>query len=378
MYRQYSPSRIILGENAVDSLPDIVKPFGKRGIIVADPVISKSRFVQDISENLKKENTQTIVFDELSGRLNTFTIDTLVALCLASRAEFVIGVGGIQALTIAKTAAGFCGSEGIFSDKMYNLSENSKKLAYIEIPGAMRNPQLLSSSAWIADKNTRIPQLISVPDNYPAAVVLDPEIIDSLSDTFFYSALMDMFLLSVEGYVSPMSNFFCDSLFLKTTAIVLSLQQKDQSQYRSSSSGITAMEAGLLYSYGRTTILPGIGESLSRAINTRFQVPKAIVSSILLPHVLEFLSERKADRIARMASILEIPIDNLPDREAAQRVVENVRFHIGLEGVPTRLSEFSVSIKEFKNLASIVSAMPHLKKQDINEESIHQLIEKTF
>jgi alcohol dehydrogenase class IV len=378
MYRQYSPSRIILGKSALDELPEIITKTSKRGIMVVDPMLSKSEICTKIKKSIETADSRVIVYDETPGKVNSITVDTLVSICLASKAEYVIGIGGIQTLAIAKTAASFTGCEGLFSDRMYTIPDNENPLTYIEIPTAIRSPQMLTAYSWIADKKTRIPQYCSVSENFPKAVILDPEFCTSLSDTFYYSSLMDLFLLAVEGYVSPFANFYCDSLFLKTTALVLSLQQKEQNSYRNEESALTSLQASLLYSYGSGTIVPGIGETLSRAINSRYKIPKSVVSAILLPHVLEFLAEKQPGRIARMASLLEIPIDKLPDQEASKRVVENVRFHIGLEGVPSRLSEFNVSLKEFNNLTTIVAAQAHLKEQEIDEASIQKIIENAY
>ncbi|MBN1648878.1 MAG: iron-containing alcohol dehydrogenase [Spirochaetales bacterium] len=378
MFIQYSPSRVFLGKSAIEQLPALAAAEGTRGIMVVDPMLAKTDIISTIKQSLELRDAKIIVYDEAPGKVNSIAVDTLVSLCLASKAEYVIGIGGVETLAIAKAAASFTGCEGLFSDRMSDLPGNSRPLPYIEIPTAIRNPQMLTPFSWIADKKTRIPQYISAAENYPRAVLLDPVFCQSLSETFYYSSLMDLFLLSVEGYVSSLTNFYCDSLFLKTTSFVLSLQQKEQHDYRNEESELTALEAGLLYACAANTVLPGIGETLSRAVNSRYRVPKSVVSSILLPHVLEYLAEKQPGRIARMASLLEIPVDNLPDSEAAQRVVENVRFHIGLEGVPSRLSEFNVSLKEFKNLTSIVAAQLHLKQQNIDAVAIGEIIEKAF
>lgn len=378
MFINYCPTKVILGEAAIANLAEAVDSIGKRVILAVDPMLVKTESIQQITSSLNRNNVQTIMFDNTSGEVSSVAVDTLSALCSGSKAELIISIGGIQTLSIVKAASGFCGKEGLFSDQLYSTQKNEHAIPYIEIPSALRSPEMLSNTCWITDKKTKLAQFYTQENHYAHTAILDPLFIESLSPTFFYSGLMDLFLLSVEGYVSPYTNFYCNSLFLKTISFILTLQQKNEEEYRSQESILNALEAGFLYAAGRTHTKPGLGETLSRTLNSRYRIPKAIISSILLPHILEYLADKMPERIARMAAILDIPVNDLPDREAAQRVVENVRFHIGLEGIPNRLSEFNISRNEFKNIASIIIGLPHLKEQNVEEAAVQQLIENAY
>jgi alcohol dehydrogenase len=143
---------------------------------------------------------------------------------------------------------------------------------------------------------------------------------------------------------------------------------------------MNASMAGLLTSLGLTISKSGVGTALAYAINGSFMVPKSWVSSIMLPHMMEFYSGIASEKLTAVARYLGEEVDDQDPVEGAGRAVEAVRRIIGSLGLPTRLRDFDLNLDDMVDIAGIARNfdMMNYLPRSISAEDLYELIKSAF
>jgi alcohol dehydrogenase class IV len=136
----------------------------------------------------------------------------------------------------------------------------------------------------------------------------------------------------------------------------------------------------LLSSLGLTISKTGIGTALAYAINGSFMVPKSWVSSIMIPHVMEFYAGIASEKLTAVAAYLGETVDEANPVEGAGRAVEAVRRIIGSLGLPTRLRDFDLDLDDMVDIAGIARNfdMMNYLPRSISAEDLYELIKSAY
>jgi alcohol dehydrogenase class IV len=143
---------------------------------------------------------------------------------------------------------------------------------------------------------------------------------------------------------------------------------------------INASMVGLLTAIGLTMSKTGVGTALAYAINGSYLVPKSWISSIMLPHVLEFYSGVASEKLTTVAGYLGEEVDELAPVEGAGRAVEAVRRIIGSLGLPTRLRDFDLNLDDMVDIAGIARNFDNMNylPRSISTEDLYELIKSAY
>ena len=349
------PSRIHFGFDTLLSLGSECAESGSRAVVVTDSVFSGGSLPARIQELLGKRGITSVVFDETGSTGTTREIVRGAELAGSGKAQVVIGVGGIRALSTARCIAATARGDVSVYDLLDGLSPDAPPLPHIQVLTTCRNPFMLTESTPVIDARTGTPRILSLPDSRPRAVIMDPVLTLGLSARYAVATLMETVLVAVEGYLSRKSTFISDSMFLKTIATSVGVvrdlsKHPDERAYRESAS-----QAGLLAALGVSMSSMGAGSALSYALSGKLSVPKSFTAGILLPYILEYGRSARPEKIARLAPLLGEYVEGLSVVDAASQVIDSVRHHIGIEGMPMRLRELGVTEDDLPGIVDIAA-----------------------
>ena len=105
-------------------------------------------------------------------------------------------------------------------------------------------------------------------------------------------------------------------------------------------------QGGCMASLACAMSAPGVASSLAQTINARYRVSRSLVSSILLPYIIEDAAKFKADRIAKLSKILRACEETATQDEAVTALCEYVRQKIAKSNLPARLKDLSLSVDQ--------------------------------
>lgn len=357
----YTPSKIHLSFGSLQMLKEVKAAIGNRILLVTEKKLLKSRGLQKIKEAAATHGIDLVLFSEISHESTAYSIIEAAKVAGVSKAQGIMGFGGIRALSAAKAVSICAGYKGNF----YNIFSEGKlpgtPVPYIEIPGTFRNPFMLSSRFAITDARNGRKHIISPGAGYPAFVIIDPEVYESLPRSFRFSVLIDTFLESIEGYFSEESNFISDTFFLKSIALIVSLLPGLREDPENPENLLKGAKAGLSSALGLSSSMTGLGTACAFEIDHKFSIPHSAVATVLLPYILEYGLKLNPGKVSRMGPILGENIKGLSVVAAADRVIETLRASVGGGDLPGRLSEFGLDTENLSIVAERVVDYPMIR-----------------
>ncbi len=374
------PTDVRFGLDVVNRIAAVVSQYGERVLLVTEAILYEGKVIDRIQALFEKKGIQYIIFDEVVPHATSVVVDEGVNLARSARAEIVIGLGGVRTLSVAKCIAMAAPGDVDMDEYLSGVQPTREPLAYIAIPTTCRDPFLLVDEYLVTDARDRSAKIGRTQKRITKAVIVDPKLTVTLPPKYTATTLMDTLLSAVEGYLSSRSSFFSDTFFLRACELIGKIigqlvDQPDDLRVR-----MNASMAGLLTGLGLTMSKSGVGTALAYAINGSFMVPKSWISSIMLPHVMEFYSGIASEKLRTVAGFLGEEVDEATPVEGAGRAVEAVRRIIGSLGLPTRLRDFDLNLDDMVDIAGIARNfdMMNYLPRSISAEDLYELVKSSY
>jgi alcohol dehydrogenase class IV len=374
------PTDARFGLDVVNRIAAVVSQYGERVLLVTEAILYEGKVIDRIQGLFEKKGIQYIVFDEVVPHATSKVVDEGVNLARSARAEIIVGLGGVRTLSVAKCIAMVSPGDADMDEYLSGVHPSGRALAYIGIPTTCRDPFLLLDEYLLTDGRDRCAKIGRTQRGINKAVIVDPKLTITLPPKYTATTLIDTLLVAVEGYLSSRSSFLSDTFFLRACELIGKIidpliNQPDDLRVR-----MNASMAGLLASLGLTISKSGVGTALAYAINGSFMVPKSWVSSIMLPHVMEFYSGIASEKLTAVARYLGEEVDDEAPVEGANRAVEAVRRIIGSLGLPTRLRDFDLNLDDMVDIAGIARNfdMMNYLPRSISAEDLYELIKSAY
>ncbi len=353
------PSTLMFGQDVLHHLGPIAREHGTRSFVVSEAVLHEGQHINRVVEILKRSDIETLVYDELMPGSPSTVVDELASLARASKAQVVIGLGGMRVLSIARCVANVAADTLRIGDIM-DGKVAEKSLPYIEVPSSYRNHLLMRNEGVMKDALTARARIVRVAPGTVRAAVLDTTFTHTLSSKYALAAILDTLLAAIEGYFSLSSSMYSDTLLERAVSelhasALAGVRNPSDDRFRA-----RAAEAGMLTAMGLAITGQGVGSVLAYAINARFSLPKSWIASILLPHVVDLLTSRDVEKAARVAACLGEPVEGIIAADDAPRAVRGIRKLLSQLDLPVRLRDLDVTLDELTASAEEASDFPAL------------------
>lgn len=374
------PVKIYMGSDSLGRIGEEAAKYGTRALIITGTNVSDTGLHKRIEQILESRGISSIVFDRIGPDAASEVVDAAAGLASAGKAQLVIGLGGVNTISIARAAALLAPSGLSVGDYFDGMQPSSEPLPFLEVPTACREPFMFKDSIMLKDGRNRSCSLKNTYGEYPKAVFIDPETAVSIPSSTFTFTIMDTLMYAIEGYMSEKCNFLSENLFLKAISAVVSSERRLDENNTDREAFIKAARAGLVTAMGLSMAGPGFGAALSMIISTKARVPRVLVSAVILPIVLEYGVKVCPEKIARLAPILGESTGDLSAVEAAERVIETIRHRIGLKRVKMRLSEFGINIDDLGGIADAVRRFDFIAQlpSPVTSEDFIMMLRKTL
>ena len=114
----------------------------------------------------------------------------------------------------------------------------------------------------------------------------------------------------------------------------------------------------------------GLSSLLAMTINSRYQINKSLVSSILLSYSLEDAANFKSVQIEKLSHIMRVVPKEITGPEAVKMFIDNIRQRIAKANLPTRLKDLQLSMEQLSLVAEdagqidIITKLPRSMSTD--------------
>jgi len=346
------PTKIVFGVNSINKIGKLTADFGEKAILVTGRSSAKKfGYSQRITDILKENKIETILFDEVTSNPDAELIDKGASLAMEKECKFVIGMGGGSAIDAAKAIA-VGASE---NDKIWNFVEGKqvrRSLPIIAVPttagtGSETTPYCVVSNKKIKRKDAFASELV-----FPKISIIDPYLTLSLPPFYTSVTGVDTLAHAVEAYISVLSNPISDLFAVEAIKLVSGNLRKAASDGKDMSArlsmSLASALAGCAISQADTTIAHVIGE----AVGAIYDTDHGLSVNIVLPVVMDYICEPNYEKFANIASLLGEDISGLSLKDAALKAGDSLRKLMKDLKLPVNLKEIGVKeIKECVGLA---------------------------
>lgn len=378
---------VVIAPYSASRLGQFACEFGKRFMLVLDPVLRAVGIADKITQSLDDRNIDYFIFDEIGEKPDTKTALGAISLAKTSHIQGVIAAGGGKTIAIARAVAAFTNEK----EELYSFIDNSTSpqkppVPFIALPTTCREPYVFMDKLALTDSRTRQVKLLKVPNGLCKAVVFDPNLTVTLTENQLEFLSIESLCLAAESYFSQKSNFFSEMLAEKSAELLHYVMDGTDSLSITTPKEELLVQGGCMASLAASASSIGSASLLSLTINGRFKISRSLVSAILFPYVIEECAKFKTDKVASFAKSFKINSPNVSESgetEAelfAKAFAENIRQRMARANLPTRLKDLSVTMDQLALAAEDAGNLEYINAlpRSMTSDDLFELIKAAY
>lgn len=370
------PTDIRFGRDQIECLPEELKKYGKRVLLVyGGGSIKRTGLYEKIQTLLKEFEIYELSGIEPNPKLSS--VRKGVALCKEHKIDVVLAVGGGSCIDASKHIA--CGAfyEGDPWDLVLDRSKVTGALPIAVVLTICATGSEMNSGAVISNEETNEKLEINTPLLYPALSICDPTYLYTLPAKQTAAGTVDIMSHVFEQYFQPNDGaYLTDRLaeaVLKTCVHYGPIALKEPENYEARSNLMWSSTVGLNHLLtvgkgGAWSVHP-----MEHELSAFYDITHGVGLAILTPAWMRYvLSDETVARFAMYARNVWDIEETDPYRAAQLAVDKTEEFFISL-GMPSTLREVGIDHSRFAEMAEeavrtsgIASrSYVHLAKEDI-------------
>lgn len=328
---------VIIGMDIINRAGAICKTYGSRVLLASEESLHANKCIERLTAILADSGIEAILFDEIPPLAMADTAENIALLARAAHCAGIIGFGGIVVQAIARMAAIIATDELNIFD-LLDGKTSTASLPYIAIPSLKEDPFQTAASFIAVDPRDRAIRLVHAPRGLCKAVIID----GTFSGQTGCAAAFDGLCIAIEAYCSKKANILSDPLLEE--AITLFARIISSYVNGTTEMGELEAQAGFLVNIGSAVSAPGIGSTLAYSIAARFPVAKSLCAAALLPVILDKLVSCRAEKIAKVASLMGQKVEGLSDANAALLSAVSIRSSLDRLSISIHLQSLGLDL----------------------------------
>ena len=354
-------TKLVFGSGEYARLGEIVKPLGKKAILVTMQKIAEEQgWIKDGSESLEKSGVECVPYAGIQSNPRTTQVDEAVALAKENGCDVVIGVGGGSAMDAAKLIAGAALSDhkaanylqGCASGAWQQLLPIEKTLPIVEVATTAATGAEGNTVAVITNPDTKEKCIVYGPAILPKAAIIDPKLTTSMPPTITAGGGVDIISHVLESYLAGTDKADVqDRLTEGLMHIVMdytkpAMENGDDINARENLAWASTLALCQISNVGRgVQAWPLHFIQHCAAAYCDFHHGQGIAT--LMPAYFQFLKSRRPDRLAKLGTRLF----GAQGKDAADGFITRFSEWLRALGMDRSLSEFGISKDQLETIA---------------------------
>lgn len=371
---------IMLGTHIISRVGQSILDYGSKFMLLCDPVLRDVDLIDKVVDSLEEKQISLFVFDEIPSSATSEALEQALSLARGAYVDGIITLGGIKTASLGRSVAALYRETGLLYDYLDGKPATTDPLPFFSIMTTCRDPFLFTEFTPVIDGRNRQVKLLKIKSGFTKIVFSDPNLFGTLPKNTSISILMDTLSLAIEAYISTKSNFFSDTVLEKS--IELLTQSLDATLALSSvaSPATLAAQGGILAALGCGMTSPGASTALALSVNARYKISKSLVSTIMLPYLLEDSINSRVEKLDRISKIMGAGRDGMTKEESAQALITHLRDLLAQTNMPTRLKDLNLAIEDLVAAAEDVGSLEIMNfiPRALSTDDLFDLIKQAF
>ena len=340
MTQFYGKTKICYGEDALETFE---KLSAKKALIVTDPFMVTTGFVDRIKSQLDRSGIAHRTFDGVEPDPSLETVVKGTRFFLQDKADLVIALGGGSAIDAAKAIAFFA----------YKAGEGRNKPLLVAIPTTSGTGSEVTAISVITDKVNEVKIPLNDELLIPDMAILDARFTRTLPPHVTAATGMDVLTHAIEAYTSRQANAFT-SIYAKYAIRYVfgylfraytcgdDMEARKRMLLASCMAGMAFNNSGL-----------GITHSIAHSLGGLFHVPHGLANAVVLPSVIRFNSFDVGVKYREIAESVSLPASSV--EEGTSSLIQAVQDLNESMGIPNRIRDLKIDEHVFREHMDVMS-----------------------
>lgn len=342
-----SPTAVVFGSGAFEGLGEEAASLAGGGRILL--VTDKGLAAAGIAGRAAAQLPGAEVFDEVEPNPRHATMDRAGALARRLQPSLIVGLGGGSALDAAKAVALLATNPGSIADYEGRAKYKARPLPVLAVPTTCGTGSEVTWVAVITHSGRRFKMSVKGPEMFPAAAVVDPDLLLTLPRPLIASTGVDALTHAVEAYTVRPATPFTDLFAREAVRLIfghLRAAHQDVAAHREAREKVMLASVLAGFAFGNSDV--GAVHCLAEAVGSLFDTPHGEANAVFLPWVMEFNLPVSGGRFADLARAAGF--EERDGEGAALRFIEEVRALSRALGIPD-FKALGVGPEHFREIA---------------------------
>lgn len=356
-FELFNPTKLIFGADKVNQLGELVKPYGKRILLVyGGGSIKKSGLYDDV---LFRLNEIGAIVHELSGiepnpRLST--VNKGIDICRAEKIEFVLAVGGGSVLDAAKAIAAGAKHDGDVWDFTIHRAIIQDALPLGTVLTLAATGSEMNGNAVISNWETKQKRGMGSKLIYPKFSILDPKLTYTVPANQTVNGIVDIMSHVFEQYFSlttdiPLQERFAESILLT----VIENGEKaiaDGTDYDARANLLLAGTYALNGTLPTGVTTDWATHGIEHEVSAIYDIAHGAGLAILFPNWMKHVYKERVGKFVQYAvRVWHVDPQGKKDDEIALEGIEATRAYFTRIGAPATLGELGINDEHLDRMA---------------------------
>ena len=380
------PTRIVFGNEKIDSLRDEVKKLGGKRVLVLSgrTVAEKTDSVRRINEGLG--DLSAGVYSGLIQRAPLSTAIEAANMAVANGVDTLVGVGGSTISDAARMIAVLM-AEGITTvDQLRQLGEDQDMVLepnldgkslplQVSIPTTLSAGEFNMGGGNVLDDQAGHKIRVRHPRLYADLIILDPVMTEGTPDWLWLSTGVKALDHCIERLYSTGNQPAIDAPVLAAAEMLFTYLPKSRESDGDPEARLQCLVAAWMSMMGAPNFSMGLSHAIGHIIGVHYSVGHGYTSCVTQPYVMEFNRPVSAAKQALLARSAGLDTRGMSDEAAAEAAASAVDDFIMGMGMPHRLRELEIPEEDLPKIAELVLTDGGTRSNPISITSAEQVME---
>ncbi len=349
-------TQIIYGRDSSSRVGEVAVRFGLKKVqVITDAGLVKAGTAEKILRALKDSGVQTVLFDRVEYNPTVPTTDAARKQFGEEKCDGIVAVGGGSPMDVGKSVGILATNPGSAADYLGIGKVKNKGVPVICLPTTSGTSAEITDVAVLSEPEKKTKVGLRSPQVAPAVAILDPLLTLTLPPAPTRESGLDALAHAVESYVCLNAWIPTEALTLKGIELIGRHLRTATHQGGDYEARDGVMMGSLLAGFGLHTTWVNLVHAITGPLGGFYNLPHGAANAIVLPHAMRFLLPGAVTKFANIARVLGEKVDQVSERQAAERAVEAVEQLSRDVGMPRGLSFYGVKEADLPRLAETIS-----------------------
>ncbi len=298
------PVRVFFGENCVAEHRDMLGGFGKKAIIITDPISAKVTGAgDDVIKALEANGVEHILFDRVESNPTVDCVREAIKVCKDGKVDFIVAIGGGSSLDVGKAVA-LLSRQDVSDDEMFTKEYANDMMPLVAIPTTSGTGSEVTPYAMIIDTKKGTKNNLHTSFLFARVAFLDPRYTLTVPLKVTINTAIDAMTHAMESLFAKTSNSLVASMAFESIRNIGTcfdcllcgkLDLKDREKLM-----LGSVMGGMVVSQTRTSALHG----MSYPMTSVGHIPHGRAMALILANYMTFWREHEPELIDKMISTM--------------------------------------------------------------------------